>query len=64
MSVDQGGRLTERRPPGTCGPATGSGCATPRPANSPSVSWPTTWSTTTGRSGPSRRTAARASASG
>jgi D-serine deaminase-like pyridoxal phosphate-dependent protein len=30
------------RPPGTCGPVTGSGCATPRVANSPSASGSTT----------------------
>jgi len=49
-----------RRPRG-CNPETGSGCGTPRPANSPSVSRITTWSATTLRSPRCRPTGARAS---
>ena len=56
-------RRCAARPPSPCRPATGSGCVTPRPANSPSASASITSSTTTGRSRACRRTGARVSAS-
>ena len=56
-------RRSAARPLGSCGRATGSGCATPRPASSPSGSVTITCSTRTTSSPPFPRTAARASAS-